>query len=45
MTTTPFTPAELAADVAPGADGHWIHADGTPATDREAAAAIWGARA
>jgi hypothetical protein len=41
MNTTPFTPEELAADVAPGADGHWTHADGTPATDREAAAAIW----
>lgn len=29
-------------DGTPDADGRWSHADGTPATDREAAGAIWG---
>jgi hypothetical protein len=37
----PFTEAELSADVSVSDDGRWYRPDGSPATDREAAAAIW----
>ena len=37
-----FTEDEKNADVHVGEDGRWYRPDRTPATDREAAYAIWG---
>lgn len=41
-TATPFTDAEKSANLTLGEDGRHRHADGSLATDREAAFHIWG---